>query len=359
MKPEDRAGLLRSKPLLTLAIPTFNRATYLAELLEALLPQLAGLAAQTIELLISDNCSEDETAAMVAAFQRRGLPCRYVRNPRNIGSDANFLQCLNLATGQYVWVMGDDDLLVPHAIADLLSLLSQEEFDLIYLSSFGFSGQYDPHHPSHNSHDKLGRYAEVVTDGDYFLEKVNALIGLISVNIVNKDRLLATPHPPIESLNDSNLMQTGWLFPLIHRRCRILYVWERLLAYRSNNSTGWGAAEVFGIRLQSIAKQYFAAEPILAQSLMNGVLRYWLFEKIFAMRRGEENEAMNSEDFARILGPIFRNNWRYWVFVYPVAELPLPLAKFVHGLLAGLNKLTRIVQAVWRHLLRRSRLLRP
>lgn len=135
-----------TRPLLSICIPTFNRSPFLAELLAGLLPQCIALPAHGpgLDLLISDNASTDQTAEVVAAFQARGLSARYVCNATNLGADANFLQCLSLAEARYVWVLGDDDLVMPGALAALLSLLSQgeatEPFDLVYLSSFGFAG---------------------------------------------------------------------------------------------------------------------------------------------------------------------------------------------------------------------------
>lgn len=356
--PSQSTARRPGQPLLTLAIPTFNRASFLTELLEALLPQFARLDGKTAELLISDNCSEDATPEVVESFRARGLPCRYLRNQENLGADGNFLQCLEQAQGQYVWVMGDDDLLVPGAIADLLSLLEQEEVDLVYLSSFSFSGVVDLEAARRDATDRLGRFAEIVTSGAYFLEKVNALIGLISVMLINKNRLEATPHPPIANLHNSNLMQVGWLFPLLGRETRVLYVWQRLVAYRSYNSGGWGVCEVFGVRLRRIAMEYFAAEPELAQALMNGVLRYWLCDAILEIRRGRHAE-MHDENFAADIRHLFARNWRYWVFVWPVAELPLPLARGVHRCLAAVNKVTRIAQGLWHHVFRHGRYLQP
>ena len=352
-----------ARPLLSICIPTFNRGRFLAELLEGILPQLSALAnhGPTLDLLISDNASTDQTPEIVAALQARGLPARYVRNATNLGADANFLQCLSLAEARYVWVLGDDDLVMPGALAALLSLLSQGEsgggFDLVYLSSFGFPGIFTPP-PAASLEDRFGRFAEIVTDGVYLLEKVNALIGLISVVIINRDRLLATPHPPLTDLIGTNLLQTGWIFPLLHARCRVLYIWQRLLGYRHFNSGGWGICEVFGVRLERIARRSFAAEPELARALMNGVLRYWLPDSIMLARTGREN-AMHVEDVARTLRPLFRRNWRFWIFVYPVVALPLPLARAAHALLSGLNRTTRIVQAARRHLFARGTLLRP
>lgn len=354
------AGRRPGQPVLSLTIPTYNRARYLAELLETLLPQFAGVPTDVAELVISDNASEDNTAEVIRGFQERELPCRYVRNEVNRGSDANFLQCLSLARGQYAWVLGDDDLLMPHTIASLLELLAESEYDLVYLSSFGFGGEAGQQSFSGRQvrEDKLGRFAEVVTDGEYFLEKVNALIGLISVLVVNKNLLEATPHPPIDELSNTNLMQVGWLFPLIHRRMRVLYVWERLVAYRQFNSGGWGICEVFGARLEKTARRYFAREPRLARALTNGVLRYWMFDSIIQMRHGLHS-TMNSENFAADMRHVFARNWRYWVFVYPVASWVLPAADAWYRVFAMVNRLTRAAQAVWRHVFGHGRYLRP
>lgn len=364
----ERASVSPDRPLLSLTIPTFNRYAFLAELLDALLPQIPQDG--SVELLVSDNASTDATFEIVANFHSRGLPLRSVRNPENIGADANFLQCLSLARGKYVWVLGDDDLVLPKAVPQILSLLRQGEglqqgeeqgsggdFDLIYLSSTGFTGPFiQP--PAAALSDRLGRFAEIVTDGAYFLEKVNALIGLISVVIVNKDRLSAAPHPPLTDLADSNLLQVGWIFPLLHTRCRVLYVWQRLVAYRHFNSGGWGICEVFGLRLHRIAHSYFAAEPRMATSLMNGLLRYWLPDVLMSMRQGRD-QAMNAENFAHTLEPVFSHNWRYWIFVWTVAVPPLAVSRFAHRLIRLMNKATRAAQALLRHTLHPGPYLQP
>jgi len=351
------------QPLLSITIPTFNRAPFLAQLLECLLAESAGLPPAEIEIVISDNCSEDTTPAVVSGFQQRGLVCRYIRNAENIGSDGNFLRCMENATGQYAWVLGDDDLIMPGGLRGLVTLLGRADYDLVYLSSFGFSGDFNPSNTTLGGvrgdlTDRLGRYAEVVTDRAYFLGKVNSLIGLISVNIINKNRLLATPHPPIDGLRNTNLIQLGWLFPLLHREVTVLYLWERILAYRCFNSGGWGACEVFGVRLPRIAMQYFADEPDLTRALLNGTLRYWMLNSIIDIRRGQHG-SMNQEDFAATIQPIFSGNWRFWIFIYPVATLPLPLANLAFALLNRVNRAARITQALRRHLFGHGQYLRP
>lgn len=346
---------IEDRPLLTIAIPTYNRSAFLSELLDCLLPQLP--AEPRVELLISDNASPDDTLQLLESFRTRGLAFRLLANSTNIGADANFLQCFNQAAGDYVWVLGDDEIILPDAIHSLASLIDQCPCDLVHLSGFGFTGNYQT--PSETVlHDRLGRFAEDVINTPYVLNKMNALIGLVSCMIVNKRRLLERGYPPIEQLNGTNLLQVGWIFPLVHRSTRVLYVWERLFAYRRYNSGGWGVCQIFGIGLHRIAYQYLSADPLLARSLMNGVIRYWMCDSVMDMRLGVDSGKHN-EDVTRTLQPVYGHNWRYWIFVYPIAVLPLPLARAAHAVLKTINKLTRALQAVLRHIFRHGAYLRP
>ena len=115
------------KPLLTIAIPTYNRAWCLKDLLSALADQVKD--EPRIELIISDNASTDETPLLVKDFVAEGHRVRYLRNAENIGSDANFVQCFEQARGKYVWLFSDDDIIIPGALAKILSYCESAEYD--------------------------------------------------------------------------------------------------------------------------------------------------------------------------------------------------------------------------------------
>ena len=123
-------------PLLTIAVPTYRRPANLRVLLDALSPQLASLP--QVELLISDNCSPDETPDVVREFQGAGLRYTYHRHEQNIGPDANFLSCYEKASGKYVWIFGDDDVLFPGALERLVKLIAAREYDLVFLARPAF-----------------------------------------------------------------------------------------------------------------------------------------------------------------------------------------------------------------------------
>jgi glycosyltransferase involved in cell wall biosynthesis len=105
-------------PTVSVCIPTFNRAAILAETLQSVLSQTF----TDFEVVISDNASEDDTAAVVHA-QRDGR-IRYHRQPRNIGPHENFKHVFRLATGRYIAPLTDDDIMLPDNLERKVAVLS-------------------------------------------------------------------------------------------------------------------------------------------------------------------------------------------------------------------------------------------
>ncbi len=121
-------------PLLSICIPTYNGARRLESALYALAPQVAE-AGGVVELIVSDNCSTDDTAQVVEGARRWG-PIRYHRNEQNEGQARNVLRLTNeLARGEFAWVLGDDDLVRPDGVARVLAVLqSQPEIDYVFVN---------------------------------------------------------------------------------------------------------------------------------------------------------------------------------------------------------------------------------
>jgi len=93
-------------PLVTIGIPTYNRAGgYLKEALASALNQTYA----NIEIIVSDNCSTDGTAALMRNYTDSRL--RYTRHKENIGANNNFNYCLEQARGAYFLLLPDDDLI--------------------------------------------------------------------------------------------------------------------------------------------------------------------------------------------------------------------------------------------------------
>jgi glycosyltransferase involved in cell wall biosynthesis len=119
-----RPFFMISPPLLSICIPTFNRSEYLDPLLESLARQIENSdVAGQVEVVISDNTSTDSTQNVGEKWADRHSFIRYFRNAWNIGGDSNQIRVVERASGQFVWLFGDDDRVREHAVTTVMSHL--------------------------------------------------------------------------------------------------------------------------------------------------------------------------------------------------------------------------------------------
>lgn len=106
------------RPLLSITIPTYNRNEILLASVRRLVPQLT----TDCELVILDNGSavpvESELRELAAEWSDAAV--RVVRHRANVGGNENILRCFEHATGEYVWLLGDDDPPRPDAVSTIL-----------------------------------------------------------------------------------------------------------------------------------------------------------------------------------------------------------------------------------------------
>jgi glycosyltransferase involved in cell wall biosynthesis len=100
-------------PAVSIGLPTFNRAAGLRRAAESVLAQTW----DDLELVISDNASDDETQAACAELARRDDRVRVVRHETNVGAEANFRRALEQATGTFFMWLADDDWLDAGTVA--------------------------------------------------------------------------------------------------------------------------------------------------------------------------------------------------------------------------------------------------
>ena len=126
---------------LSVCIPTYNRAKYLANCLQSIIFNNINNNIDC-EVCVSDNCSTDNTEDVVLNAQN-SINIKYHKNKKNEGRVKNYLNVVNMAEGEYVWLLGDDDLLLPHALTKIVSLIKEnKDVDFFYVNSFNLSTEY-------------------------------------------------------------------------------------------------------------------------------------------------------------------------------------------------------------------------
>ena len=96
-------------PTVSVGLPVFNGARYLAEAVESIL----GQTLEDLELVISDNGSTDATEELCRGYAADDRRVRYVRQPRNRGASWNFNEVFWLSRGRYFHWHPHDDVLEP------------------------------------------------------------------------------------------------------------------------------------------------------------------------------------------------------------------------------------------------------
>jgi len=126
--------------LLSIVIPTFNRASKLEAQLKSLHQLiLKSQFEENIELLVSDNCSTDSTQSIIKHFS--SLERKYIfssyRNEINIGSDRNGGQVILRSKGRFAWYLADDDIAHEDAIDHIFQSLSEnQEIGLCFVNFY-------------------------------------------------------------------------------------------------------------------------------------------------------------------------------------------------------------------------------
>ncbi len=109
-------------------MPTFKRAEYLDRQLAWFAAAVAGREGE-VELLVSDNCSPDDTPDVCERWERRlqaqGVDASFGRNATNVGAMRNIVGGIERARGRYVWTVGDDDAIEPGALRFVLDTIER------------------------------------------------------------------------------------------------------------------------------------------------------------------------------------------------------------------------------------------
>jgi abequosyltransferase len=225
-----------TKPLLTIAIPTYNRASYLDLNLEQLKVNWDQLKDKNnIEILVSNNASTDNTTDIVKKHIQLGLPLQYFKNENNIGSDGNFESCFSKATGKYFWIFGDDDYLRINSLSKIITFLKSEDFSLTYINHSTKNDSFD------TSLDiKINEFNNL----NCFLERAQWL-PFISAIIVNKEIIENSKIDYLKLFNGTNLIQVSFYLNSFLNNNKCFYIENDFIYNLHGNSAGYNFFKTF------------------------------------------------------------------------------------------------------------------
>jgi abequosyltransferase len=316
------------RPVLSICIPTYNRSCFLRESLTSVYKAISGLDEQ-VEVLVSDNASTDNTLEVVTEFQCRYPELRYNRNPVNV-IDKNFFIAASLATGKYVWVFADDDLMEERAVSRVLKEIFIG-YNLLILnystwnSSFStlIKSQFFPVSEDRffNNHNELLKYFSIKPQ-------------FISSVVVRKDVLFTLPENAYEKIHEYGFSYILAIYAGIYGKVKALFISDELVRYRGDNSdlksvSKWYKAFATGttLMLREIRRYNYSAWA--THCAKHQVLKDYIVQNISHNRRSGNNMS----GIFKLILPYYALHGYFWMVIVPLLFVPASILNTLHSLL--------------------------
>lgn len=266
------------EPLLTICIPSYNRAERVHALVLYLTSLLGSHIGNDVELLIANNCSTDDTVALLTPLVCPGITL-HTHAEHYPTAELNAFNSLDFCKGQFVWFHGDDDMPTEQGISLLLEQLKNDNAD-IYCFNSGLM----------TMHGQQVRYGILNINRphlDIATRRAPQLLGFTfymagMTNIVFR-RTMASPALALKAYGLQQIYShVAWLYTSFHdKRLRVMN--HPLVHYRMSALETVGHFEQYAVR-NNISKH-----------------TVWGFGMVKLLRFMVEESSFTPQDIARII----------------------------------------------------------
>jgi abequosyltransferase len=342
IKPGKKALLM----LLSICIPTHHgRKDCLQELLESLLAEISINALEDdVEICVSDNASGDGTEVMLESYAA-AYPhlIRRQRMAVNTGI-RNFFSSVQMAHGEYAWLIGSDDVIIPNGVKRILeSLRAMPDVPGITVNKLNFNGDLTA--LIGPDHDLV--LPEMAANSRRFFDKRSVLGNLffsfqfISAHVFRKqywdevvdqlgvDHILGFEHfPHAYVYSEIALRHSGWYWLseyCVIQRLENFSFWSEV----SNKKLRY--AELHTADLNAIATVLFQDEPDQYWGVLRKlVVLYWNPWLVLQYASDPDISRAEIGQARQKCVRWFRLSLMFWILTYPFLIAPIWLNRFVY-----------------------------
>lgn len=277
--------------LLSICIPTFNRANYLIENLNVIRDQIIELNTNDIEICISDNASTDKTEDCINRFicDNKELNIRYSKNKENEGPSKNYIKAMKMSNSKYGWLLSSDDVLLNGALKRILNhIKNNDDCNILIFNAIYANINLDDRKKRYWLNDKIEDIEIDFSDQyqvSYYLsnaKNTGAAFSYISSFIYNNEMM--TQKEIDDAYYDTAYSFLFYVFSYLTKGKKVFYMREHLVLAREGNST---FASKLPQRIlldidgyERIKNDFFHNDPINGELLMNLIKKTYPFYRI-------------------------------------------------------------------------------
>lgn len=245
----------QKRPLLSICIPTYNRAEILKETLESIVKNDA--FSNEIEVVISDNASTDNTQEIGEKYSKKYHNIKYHRNKENI-RDANFFSVLKEANGEYLKLNNDWGIIRKESLSYILQTIKD---NLHRRKPIFFT--------DNNIYTKWKKQDEVYCANiDEYVQVVSTYVTAIFIFGIWREHLQLIKNP----LEYTSLMlnQVDWTFQILENQDCYIYnkpIYSKNKKLQNSKRGGYNWFEVHLDNYYTIFDKYVKRDLITAKTL--------------------------------------------------------------------------------------------
>ncbi len=172
-----------AEPILTICIPTYNRANILVEILTFIKDITQDQP--DIEILVSDNASTDNTQSVLEEISKDWGNIRHIRQDSNVGFDLNVNAVVCNALGKWCWILSDDDSFDSILPSVLLDTIKKHESAAHIFIDYNLKSEADG--KISPSTANLGNTVEEVFGPKSYCKKTDLAVSFVSSVVVKKE----------------------------------------------------------------------------------------------------------------------------------------------------------------------------
>jgi glycosyltransferase involved in cell wall biosynthesis len=155
--------------ILSICIPSFNRLDCLENCLESILISSQNVKNFEFEVCISDNFSDKDPIELIKKY-KKNFKIIYNRNNKNLGFASNAIKSVKISNGKFVWMIGNDDLILPNTLKDLKKIFVENiEVEFFFINSYHLNSKYlenftHPFQTSNLNYENMTKLSKVKSD---------------------------------------------------------------------------------------------------------------------------------------------------------------------------------------------------
>jgi len=315
---------------LGICIPTYKRPDQLRLCVQSV---IAAAAPYDVPICIADDSADDTNSSAIQALQAEYPQIIHVRNPQNLGIDRNILHCADICPCDYAWLLGEDDRLLPDAVACVLKVLEESSPAFLAVNYSSVNEEV-----SLIIKEKLMDIsADTERSVEDFLRREAPAIGFIGSCVVNK-ALWDTIDPA--SYLDTYFAHVGRILASVSGR-RVLLIAKPLVLNRAGGAAAFTwSDDAYGV-YTGWAKVIHLLEPIYGPSVCGECIR--AFDRLHGlntlrfMMAKRADRIYNLDIYRKFVQCGDRGRSYKWA-AHLVACLPPSLFRALHLLLSQIRR---------------------